>query len=108
MMQTSAITLSVVERSRDEEMHSHMRRRAVERIDQMEAENELSWPDLKLLSKGRDEIAAQVLKREVQDASDWWREQLRLQGHSPETVERLVKVYSRSFWTELRNRIYGF
>jgi hypothetical protein len=100
--------LVAAERTRNEEMHGRMRRAAVERLDQMERENEIDWPLLKDLSEGRDDIAAQALQREVADASAWWRSQLRAQGHTPETVERLTKAYTDAFWTELRDRVCGF
>ena len=106
--QASTAALVAAERTRNEGEHSRMRRAAVERIDQMGRENGLSWPDLKLLSDGRDDIAAQVLRREVADACDWWRAHLTHQGHAPETVERLVKAYADAFWVELRARVCGF
>jgi hypothetical protein len=105
---TSTIALSAVERAFTEAQLSKMRRAAVERLDQMERENELNWPDLKLLSDGRDDIAAQAMQREVADACDWWRVQLQQQGHTPETVERLVKAYADQFWVELRARVCGY
>ena len=106
--QASTVALVAAERTQNEGEVSRMRRAAVERIDQMERENEIEWPMLKQMSEGRDEIAVQVLQHEVQDAADWWRLKLREQGHDPETVERLVKAYVDSFWTTLRNRVCGF
>ena len=101
----STVALVAAERTRNEEMHSRMRRAAIERLDQMERENEIDWPMLKDLSEGRDDIAAQVIQREVQDAAAWWHSQLQQQGHAPETIERLVRAYADAFWTELRDRI---
>jgi hypothetical protein len=103
--QASTVALVAAERTRNEGEHSRMRRAAVERLDQMERENEIDWPLLKQMSEGRDEIAVQVLQHEVQDAADWWRSQLQQQGHEPEAVERLVRAYADAFWTELRDRI---
>ena len=106
--QSSTVALVAAERTRNEGGHSRMRRAAIERIDQMERENEIEWPMLKQMSEGRDEIAVQVLQHEVQDAADWWRSQLQQQGHAPETIERLVRAYVDSFWTTLRDRVCGF
>src|SRR4029450_2870993 len=85
-----------------------MRRAAVVRIQQMEDENQLNWPDIKLLSDGRDAIAADVLKREIADMAAWWRHKLREQGLAPDLIERLVEAYARAFWVELRDRVLGF
>jgi hypothetical protein len=69
--QASTVALVAAERTRNEGEVSRMRRAAVERIDQMERENEIDWPLLKDLSEGRDDIAAQAIQREVADACDW-------------------------------------
>jgi hypothetical protein len=69
--QASTVALVAAERTRDEGEVSRMRRAAVERLDQMERENEIDWPLLKDLSEGRDDIAAQAIQREVADACDW-------------------------------------
>jgi hypothetical protein len=68
--QASTVALVAAERTRNEGEVSRMRRAAVERIDQMERENEIDWPLLKDLSEGRDDIAAQAIQREVADARD--------------------------------------
>ena len=95
--QASTVVLVAAERTRNEDMHSRMRRAAIERLDQMERENEIEWPLLKDLSEGRDKLARAVVQREVEAACDWWRDQLRAQGHAPELVERLVRAYVDSF-----------
>jgi hypothetical protein len=69
--QASTVALVAAERTRNEGEVSRMRRAAVERLDQMERENEIDWPLLKDLSEGRDDIAAQAIQREVADACDW-------------------------------------
>jgi hypothetical protein len=106
--QASTVALVAAERTRNEAEHSAMRRRAVERIDQMERENEICWPSLNHLSEGRADIALQAIQREIDDASAWWRAQLRAQGYEPEAVERLIAVYVDAFRIELRDRICGF
>ncbi|MDP8920271.1 MAG: hypothetical protein M3O00_15560 [Pseudomonadota bacterium] len=106
--QASTVALVAAERTQNEGEDSRMRRAAVERLDQMERENEIDWPLLKDLSEGRDDIAAQAIQREVADACDWWRAQLQQRGHEPEAVERLVRAYADAFWIELRDRVCGF
>ena len=103
--QASTVALVAAERTQNEGEVSRMRRAAVERLDQMERENEIDWPLLKDLSEGRDDIAAQAIQREVADACDWWRAQLQQQGHEPEAVERLLGAYRSAFWVTLRDRI---
>lgn len=104
----SIAALTAVERTRNEVMHSHMRKAAVERINQMQDENEISWPDLALLSEGRDEAAAAALRYEASEAARWWRGQLEQAGYEAETIERLVKAYTDAFWTTLRDRVCGY
>jgi len=85
-----------------------MKQRAVDRLDQLERENEIDWPALKGLSEGSDPTALQVFEGEVQGAVNWWRSELRQLGLQAEQVERLVGAYAEAFWVELRRRVLAF
>ena len=46
-----------------------------------------------------------IIAGDVEGQVEWWREQLREQGHGPDQVERLVSEYRRAAMRDLRRRV---
>src|SRR5688500_3067403 len=104
MTAVSTIALAAAERARAEAEVSAMRRKAIERLNEIEAEG-VCFAELRQLSDGREKTAAKAIKDEVSAARAWWADQLAALGHNAETITRLVGEYERTFFRELKRRM---